>query len=292
MHSHFKNGPIRIAGIDPAPGKGSTVATATVTEGLISDVELVHARLAPAQVRDLLAGLAKGEKRALVCWDAPLTGPPQPDHTDAGDSGDFTIRSVERLFRTKKWIVPGISVQGYAGCQHWALSRNALGHPRVGPFDRSDTPWSLLADKGQRIAGHQVVEVHPGLALLFWLAGNTSGLAEKQACGLLYKVPPVEHFWKLLLTAWEGSGFTNLGASLSHLDVTTDDHLDAVLALALGILLALDNGEPAKVGILGTAASGAFLLPRVPLFELALADLEVLKRALRTAPGTDHQRNL
>src|SRR5580704_8258854 len=68
----------------------------------------------------------------LVAWDAPLTGPPDPESWTNGQ--DLTIRKIERFFRNDPlYKVPkGISVLGYSGCSHWTITRRLLGLHRVG----------------------------------------------------------------------------------------------------------------------------------------------------------------
>jgi len=57
-----------VISIEPVPGKTSTVCDGT---------DFYHET--PAQLRDRLRRV-NGD--ALLCWDAPLTGPQDPDHAD------------------------------------------------------------------------------------------------------------------------------------------------------------------------------------------------------------------
>lgn len=260
---------LHVVGVDPAPGKGSTYAQALIEDGILKHVSLEPSRIPPSSLRRRLEELARLPGPVLLCWDAPLTGPPPVNSLEPEPPGVFTIRPIERLFRRKDWKVPGISMQGYAACQHWALSRNILGYPRVGPHDAANPFWELVDGEARGPSVKQVVEVHPGLALLFWLAGDRNGMRALQSQGLHYKAKAISETWQRLLEAWKSSGLSELVSSLGDLPIETDDHLDAVIALALGILGASGKGQAAKVGVLGNAATGSLLLPTGPLFEEA-----------------------
>ncbi|MYH47653.1 MAG: hypothetical protein F4127_13505 [Gammaproteobacteria bacterium] len=132
-----------------------------------------YLRLNALELREYLDGLAGAKEAVLVCWDAPLTGPFDPD--DAGSHRfDFTKRPIERFFsldETGFKTPKGISVQGYAGCQHWTISRSLLGLPRVGPYDKPENnlPFRLVAASGEQMRSRKsVVEIHPGLAAWLW----------------------------------------------------------------------------------------------------------------------------
>ena len=153
---------MKVSGIDPAPRRGLTVF-----DGADHDIKLEESA---AFVADLAS-----DDDLLVCWDAPLTGPPSSVVGGAAAKGaDLTQRPIESFFSragTGFKTPPGISVQGYAGCAHWTITRNLLGLPRVGRFDAPDEslPFHLLTDHDQRsVAGRCVVEVHPALALWLW----------------------------------------------------------------------------------------------------------------------------
>jgi hypothetical protein len=120
-----------------------------------------------------------------------------------------------------------------------------------------------------------VTEVHPAVALLFWLAKDQEGLAQVQQQGVPYKLEPIAPYWERLLAAWSALNLANLVASLGKLGVTDDDSLDAVIALALGLLLKLPipPGQARPVEIIGNAATGALLLPAGTLSAALRADL-------------------
>ena len=157
---------MRVVAIDPAPGKESTLYGAE--EGF---------RQIPGhEMRSTLEGL---EPPVLLCWDAPLTGPRNPE--DAGRPGDFTQRRLDSFFarQATKFKTPkGISVLPYAGCPHWTISRSVLGLPRLGPYDADfdRLPFRLLPDgegecRGARVARMDrscAVEIHPAVAAWLW----------------------------------------------------------------------------------------------------------------------------
>lgn len=153
---------VKVIGIDVGPAKG----------GHVCDGEAVHAKT-PAELYDYLVNLPDD---VLVAWDAPLTGPPDPDK--ALRTGDLTCRQIERFFRTGAFKPPkGISVRTYSELSHWTISRRLLGLPRVGPYDaKAELPFRLVVDDRPRPArGRHVVEVHPGVALWRWCKSDGYG---------------------------------------------------------------------------------------------------------------------
>ena len=71
---------MKVIGIDVAPGKG----------GHICDGSLPLKRKSPAELNDYLQSLPDN---VLIAWDAPLTGPPDPN--DWKDCKDLTTRRIE-----------------------------------------------------------------------------------------------------------------------------------------------------------------------------------------------------
>ncbi len=164
---------ILCVGIDPAPStsKEAGVVQVIVTGETLS--ELKFCTLSHLKLREQLSSWKKEHKNVLISWDAPLTGPQFPDSLDAEEQeGDFTERPIEK--ELKKELpkgIKGISVQGYAGCQHWTVTRNLFGLPRVGPFDRqlTESDYRLLFARPSTWSGHWIVETHPAFAIWRWL---------------------------------------------------------------------------------------------------------------------------
>jgi hypothetical protein len=150
---------VNVLGVDRAPSFGGHVFDGCHRPARITQLAV--------ELREL-----RNTRASLPCWDAPLTGPPDP--TEPSDQeGVFTKRLIEKFFDRQQWgfkVPKGISVQGYAGCQHWTISLHLLGLPRVGPWDTewSALPFTLLTDGPPASLGHYVVEVHPALALWLW----------------------------------------------------------------------------------------------------------------------------
>lgn len=173
-----------VLGVDPASSKGATVFDGSAFR-----------HLWPGEVASHLLG----SQDALLCWDAPLTGP--PSESAQSFEGDLCTRVIEKylgggevrwtdaaghpLPRTLAWkpaegrdATPptGISVRGFSGLSHWTVTRRVLGLPRVGPLDKplEELPARLLVSRS--IAPPHpdprrpsVVEVHPAVALWLWL---------------------------------------------------------------------------------------------------------------------------
>ncbi len=239
---------MKVCGIDPAPKKGLTVF-----DGADHDIALEEA---VAFVADLAS-----DDDLLVCWDAPLTGPPASVLSGAAAKGAaFTQRPIESFFSragTGFKTPKGISVLGYSGCPHWAITRNLLGLPRVGRFDAhvESLPLFPLTDQHPRpMHGCCIVEVHPAVALWLW-----SRQRRRLTASWLYKKERsvLRELWLELLTV------PGVAEALCQVQTVpkSDDELDARVAYVLGRLW-LD--DPASVVLLGDADTGSFLIPVVP----------------------------
>lgn len=230
---------IRVVGVDPSPGKLST----------LFDGEEFHQFCAKC----LCKYLENLEAQSLVCWDAPLTGPANPDVVIGhyGKTRPYTQRHIEQFFSTKDGIKApkGISVLPYSGCSHWTLSRALLGLPRVGKWDQplQNLPFELVERndaKERDWTRPRVVEVHPALALFLWS-----------------KRPPHDSSWKYKTDPEVFEEVKNEFRSSvkpSKLPVPQDDdQLDALVAYVLGKHWLDDNG----VVLLGNKDTGHFLIP-------------------------------
>jgi hypothetical protein len=244
---------MRVYGIDPAPTKGLAIFDGR--EDCCIPLE---------KSRAFIDGLKNASDDLLICWDAPLTGPPSSVTRGAPAFGSaFSQRTIESFFSRQETgfkTPPGISVRGYSGCPHWALSRSLIGLPITGPFDDAAClPFRLVSQNGDRPnGGRSVVEVHPALALWLWcrdVRGASASWDYKhdaavrnelwaQFCGL-----PV---------------ISKTPATLRSKAPSSDDQLDARLAYALGWLWL---NEPGSVVLLGDLDLGTFLLPKVPTLE-------------------------
>jgi hypothetical protein len=240
---------MKVIGIDPAPSYGAQVFEDECGDGRMD-------------TRDLVAKLEswRGDPGVLLCWDAPLTGPADPNCA-AGYDCEFTKRPVERFFGKKSgpWQTPkGISVLGYASCQHWTISRHVLGLPRVGRWDaqHSELPFELLTEGVPPPEGTYVVEVHPALALWLWCRD------ELKCREWPYKDKKGSKFfdvlWKTVCDRIGGISRGVLETIQAPGRPKNHDELDARVAWALGRLWIDGQGG---VEILGDHKLGAFLLP-------------------------------
>ena len=237
-----------VIGIDPAPKRGLQVF-----DGEDHGIPLQDAQA----YLEMLAGAVD----ILVTWDAPLLGP--RTCVVAGESpegSDLTQRPIESFFSraaTGFATPPGISVQGYAGCQHWTISRCLLGLPRVGPFDMpaEALPFRLIArDDCRPVVGRNIVEVHPAVATWLWCRK-----LRPKGSSWYYKSEDETRLelWQLLMAR------TPLGEVVTtwhYHSLPTDDELDARVAYGLGRLWLAGSDE---VVLLGDEDCGAFLVPKV-----------------------------
>ena len=243
---------MRVYGVDPAPKKGMAVFDGRDRHILLQES------------RSFIASL-KTDPDLLICWDASLTGPPCSviEGGEAGGSA-FSQRPIESFFsraETGFKTPQGISVRGYSGCPHWALSRSLIGLPRTGPFDVETLPFRLVSDEVQKpLLGQCVVEVHPALALWLWCRFDRD---TNSAWGYKQDASVCRYLWTQLLQV---AAVSNVLSSASLLTPSSDDELDARLAYVLGRLW-LD--DPPSVVLLGDQDHGTFLLPRVSGLEEA-----------------------
>ena len=241
---------MRVVSVDPAPGSNNV---STVFDGE-QFLEIPTHRM-----RGFLDDLGP---ETLLCWDAPLTGP--IDSTSAGRSkGDFTQRVIEAFFMRPKTGLKdatptGISVGGYAGLQHWTITRSVLGLPRVGPYcvDYDALPFHLLPDPTHRRSRRpQVVEMHPAVAA--WLWCKESPLAPD---GWKYKDDGKVRggMWDIVRG--------RVDPPFVKAYPTNHDEFDAATGYLLGMIYLQDRYKPLgerKVDIVGSRETGAWLLPMV-----------------------------
>lgn len=251
---------MRVVAIDPAPGKASTMYTAEDCFGPIPGHEM----------RSTLVDL---EPPVLLCWDAPLTGPRDPEN--AGRPGDFTQRRLDSFFarQVTKFKTPkGISVRPYAGCPHWTISRSVLGLPRLGPFDAAyeSLPFHLLPGSEEEVQGRNVarmdrscvVEIHPAVAAWLWCKdlnefkpGSGNGQTWKYKGNKKDEILLRGEMWEVVLGHCDDALRRNLPTP------TDDDQFDAIIGYILGVKWL--RGDP-DVVLLGDRENGSMLLPRVP----------------------------
>lgn len=239
------NNNIKVVGIDPAPGKHST----------IFDGERFWT-LDPVSLGKKLEQYRK--EKTLICWDAPLTGKGQ----DIGN-GSLSDRPIEKFLRGRI-KAEGVSILPYSGCPHWTISRSLLGLPKVGNYDRDDIPFKLLASTLCDVP--MVAEVHPAVAVFLWLGDKfqkykSSDFKKGKSRSIVKKL------WNELISLRGFLEIRNLGTIKINVEPQNDDELDALIGYILGIKFV--NGD--NVYLLGdgddedVAKSGAILIPSTGL---------------------------
>ncbi len=227
---------MRVLGVDPAAGKPS--------------VWFDGSDFGRGRVPKLRAVLEK-EGPVLVCWDAPLTGPEDPD---SENPTSLTQRRIESAFASVVGGVPGVSVLPYCGLSHWTISQTLLGLPRVGPYNcATGLPFRLVFEPPEP-SERAIVEVHPTLAL-WWL------LPEEQW-----------RQYKGLTSSDELPRRARMEASVQHMGAylieqfklledaplpTDDDQLDAMVAWLLGSMWMAGSDD---IEMVGDRQAGGFLM--------------------------------
>lgn len=247
---------MRVVAIDPAPKKPSTLYDG---QGF---------RQVPASHMRQTLNALREHCPLLLCWDAPLTGPQDPN--DAGSfCDDFFIRPLDGFLRT---LPPpeGISVREYAGCPHWTISRSVLGLPRLGPYDLpfDSLPFQLLPTAGgasdgaaiSKAEGRFVVEIHPAVAAWLWCKEVLSPKDEKGKDDWRYKRSQKGE--RAARKGLQEQMWEHIHAKVKETLPTpeNDDQFDALVGYVLGIKWL--NGDE-DVVLLGDRETGAMLLPKV-----------------------------
>ena len=247
---------MKTIGIDPAPSAPSYLFDESVKA--FDAIELSRI------VKNLMA-----IDKILVCWDAPLTGPVDPD-SERFFRGDHSQRDIEIFFTRSNWgfkTPKGISVLGYSGCQHWIITRKLLGLPRVSKWDKEwdELPFKLIFEgKAPHKKGKYVVEVHPGLSLWLWFrkgekmwGGNWEYKKDESV---------LKKLWDRLLSQF-GNIIINENRKLKDLNAPQNDgELDAIVAWLLGNIWCSNQKD---VILLGSRKTGSMLLPNVEGLEKA-----------------------
>lgn len=240
---------VSVISVDPAPSKTSTVC----------DGETFCEKTA-AQLRTLL-----GEVRpnTLICWDAPLTGPQDPDQAGETEK-DFSQRCIDSFFSrgaTGFKTPPGISVLPYSGCPHWAITRSLLGLPRIGPWDKgyAELPFRLWPCDDEKEGDRpSVVEVHPAVAAWLWCKDEKR--AKQVSPSWTYKKDKEIRDWMWDVIREK----TECAACPDPPKDGDDDEFDAAVGYLLGVLYLRDLTEPRpSVIALGDRETGSFLVPNV-----------------------------
>ena len=243
---------VSVISINPAPSKTSTVCDGT------SFYEET-----PAQLRDRLRRV---NRDALLCWDAPLTGPRDSDHAGMVEK-DFSQRGIDSFFARKEtgFKTPkGISVLPYSGCPRWVITRSLLGLPRTGRFDLryKDLPFLLLP--GEEWNEHPrpcVVEIHPAVAAWLWCRGHqgfpscTEPWPYKSSRGADLR----KKMWRCIRRQTGDVACPN--------PLNGDDaDFDVAVGYLLGVLFLRGGADPGlrpSVMLLGDRKTGSFLVPNV-----------------------------
>jgi hypothetical protein len=245
---------MKVVGIDVGPGKGAHIC----------DGKTVFTR-SPQELRDYLDGLPEN---VLIAWDAPLTGPTDPDDEKLAEC-DLTKRLIEKFFSTQdgEKTPDGISIGNYSNCSHWTITRRFLGLPRVGPYDAKDLPFTLVeTDAHKPKLGRYVVEVHPAVALWLWCKSDEHTIwrykNKKDSACMQALIKTLNRKINIQITA------------------DNDDELDAWIAWYLADQWLNGNG----VMLLGDARTGSFLVPDELVLRRSFANL-VGKRTFERGSG-------
>jgi hypothetical protein len=247
---------MRVVSIDPAPKKPAVVFQGTGKPEQVQAIDL------PTYCERLVQ-----EPDLLLCWDAPLTGPPIDE---GGYPAAYSQRPIEAFFsRSANGFKspPGISVLPYSGCPHWAITRATVGLPRLGRFDTAldQLPFTLCDEHTSLVGkGRWIVETHPAIAIWLWCRDAGTPM-DAQEISWVYKGRSpgrtIEELWSVLRAVWVTNGNGAISETVNKAETPkTDDDLDAIVGWVLGTMFV--QGSKA-VAVVGDKSTGAILLPAV-----------------------------
>ncbi|MCO4754974.1 MAG: DUF429 domain-containing protein [Bacteriovoracaceae bacterium] len=248
---------IKVIGIDPGINQEKGTFIYTASEGF--NLSLKGNGLNTAEMDKYLKGLCKLDETILICWASPLTGPVDPDSTNA--SNDYYSRPIEKSLSKAYKDIRGFNTFFYGGLLHWTISRALIGLPRVSKFDVSDNlPFKLINDVSEiKEGGKYIVEVHPVISIyeLLEMYGSieykSSGEHIHDYCNELFsklvkKYP--EHFKDMKEVRKIFESFASKSKK--------SDALDAVAAYLTGELWVTGDNS---VRIFGDESTGRILFP-------------------------------
>lgn len=245
---------IKVIGIDPAPGKPSTY---------FDDKTRKLEQLEFPALKERLNSLRNSKEKILICWDSPITMPLDKDNIS------LTDRLIESFLREMTKNVIGVSVRPYSGCPHWTISRHIIGLPIIGDYDKDVIPFEIVRTV-EKIK-HSIVEVHPAVAVYFWLDKNFQQYKGGKPKGLNNDAN-----WANIKRENARINWDNLKkieciknifdiSGIDEIEILTDDDLDTVVAYILGKLW---TEKSECVEMLGNEKTGMMLMPKVgELFE-------------------------
>ena len=235
---------VRVIGIDPAPSKEST----------IFDGNKFYQK-GPEDIEKFLTSLLEKKPPSLICWDAPLSAHIAFDNENISS---FYQRKIEYFFNRKsgRKLPDGISVRGYAGCPHWAITKYMVGLPVISKWEPSNLPFELIVEEdnnsGNTLNGHHIVEVHPAVAI--WCYCQRYSRRKK------WNYKKDKRTLKEILDILKKNEVIHekIIHEIISEDKLQDDRLDAYIAWKLGEEWISNKN---KVRILGNHKTGSFLLP-------------------------------
>jgi len=229
----------KVIGVDPAPGKNTWMF----------DDEDGFSESTPGRLSQALSEMAKGAKRILIAWDAPLA---------FDEKFGFTDRPIDKVARrfiknSRSRIADGaVSVQPFGSCPHWTISCHVMGFPyRTG----EGNAYQLIGDLSDLKSRKRkyVIEVHPALALaLWWIDSSRSGKMERYKPGRRVTVKDSKEKMNSIVEMLEET-FEQFH---EHHKPDNPDKLDAWVAWKLG-----KEAVEEKAKLVGSGAEGYYVLP-------------------------------
>jgi len=275
-----------VIGVDPAPSKGLCVYAHAHGSSNLGENCGFKKHYGTTELEDFttkINNLAKIHP-VLICWDAPLTVPHESNRFYTREIEAIWIRGrANRKGKTPESETAWASVQGFAGCSHWAITQRILGFPSL---DNNSLAGVMLKNttliyeepvKPKEFGNSvYIIEVHPALAMQvalgskkvneFKSGGRLSGAGSyKKVSWTKFdkaKKNNVTDGFKELLKNVKKEFIVTTGDVdfLPNRSGTGDktnpsDHLDAWVAMQLG-RMCLDG----KARIYGNERLGSFLL--------------------------------
>ncbi len=264
---------MRAIGIDPAPARGAHVCDGGEPPRLLSVQAMAQ----------FLAGLPED---VLIGYDGPISGPVAPDEPVLRQA-DLSRRVIEAFFKSPEdgFALPAsIPLTGYATQPHWPLTRRMFGLPRLGPLDRAvqDLPFPpVLEASGPPTSGRHLVEVNAQVAI--WLVALEDPAFGGVNWGYRDRPDVMKSIWRIVSERLTGRSSEELADFWKLPPPENMNQFEAVMAW---LMVELWRADKDQVELLGSAGTGAWLVPKVSGLREAFqkfADRELERRALAPA---------
>jgi len=261
---------MRAIGLDPAPARGAHVCDDGAAPRLLS-------------AQAMASFLDELPDDVLIGYDGPLSGPVAPDEPVLRQA-DLSRRVIEAFFKSPEngFALPAaIPLMGYSTQPHWPLTRRMFGLPRLGPLDRpmTDLPFQPVLEASEPpSSGRHVVEVNAAVSI--WLAALDDPAYGSVNWGYRERPDVLKSIWRIVVERLTGR---SSGEMAEFWKLQPPDNMNQFEAIVAWLMVTLWRTDSAEIELLGTAITGAWLVPKVAGLNEAFHKFATTELARRAA---------